>query len=244
MSDQSYLDPRLAAVYDTLNPFGEDSAFYLDIAGNEPLTILDMGCGTGLLTTALAERGHLVTGADPAAAMLEIASRRSGGDKVAWIESTAAELDVDTRFDLILMTGHVFQVFLSDTEIASALVTLRRHLAPNGRLVFETRNPERRQWQRWTPEATRRVLEVEGIGPVEVEHEVLSVDGQLVRYVTRFRFGDEEPVVAPSELRFTDADRLADALADAGFSKVEWFGDWDRSPLLASSAEIIVVARR
>ena len=37
---------------------------------------------------------------------------------------------LDTRFDLIIMTGHVFQVFLDDADVRATLRTLRRHLAP------------------------------------------------------------------------------------------------------------------
>ena len=123
----SYSDPRLAAVYDPLNPSDDDILFYLDLAGETPKTVLDMGCGTGRLACELAARGHQVTGADPAAAMLDIARSRSGGEKVTWIETKAADLSVDTRFDLIIMTGHVFQVFLDDQDVRAALRTGDRH---------------------------------------------------------------------------------------------------------------------
>jgi hypothetical protein len=38
-------------------------------------------------------------------------------------------------------------------------------------------------------------------------------------------------------------DELAAFLAEAGFTDVGWFGDWDRSPLTAQSPEFVVVAR-
>ncbi len=66
---ESYADPRLAALYDALNPSDASTAFYLGLAGPAPARILDMGCGTGLLACEFAARGHDVTGADPAAAM-------------------------------------------------------------------------------------------------------------------------------------------------------------------------------
>lgn len=242
MADVSYSDPRLAAVYDALNPSGEDTAFYLDMAGGNPLTILDMGCGTGQVAVELARRGHTVNGADPASAMLAIARDRPGGEGVTWIESDAAGLTTDARFDLIVMTGHVFQVFLTDEEIDAALRNLRRHLAPEGRLVFETRNPVVRPWEGWSREQTRRQMNFLGIGPVEIHYEVTSVDGQLVRYETHFRFGEDDAIVAPSALRFIAQDQLASALAQAGFLNVQWYGDWDRSPYLPTSREIIVNA--
>ncbi|MEO5323866.1 methyltransferase domain-containing protein [Mesorhizobium sp. CC13] len=242
MPDISYSDPRLAAVYDALNPAGADTAFYLDMAGSKPKVILDMGCGTGALAVELARRGHEVTGADPAAGMMAVARSRAGGDAVDWIESDAVSLDVPTRFDLVFMTGHVFQVFLTDEAIAVALRNLHRHLAPNGRLVFETRNPAFRDWEGWTPAETASAVEVAGIGRVEAHYEVTAVDGQIVRYETHFDFGGGDEVVAPSVLRFVERDQLAALLAEAGFARVEWYGDWDRSPVLRTSPELIIVA--
>jgi len=137
--------------------------FYLELAGESPKTVLDMGCGTGRLACRLAARGHDVTGAEPAAAMLDIARNRSGGDRVTWIETDAANLSVDTRFDMVIMTGHVFQVFVEDRDVRAALRTLRHHLAPGGRLAFETRNPVIRDWDTWTPEQTRETINVPNI---------------------------------------------------------------------------------
>lgn len=242
MTDQSYSDLRLASVYDALNPAGRDTDFYLDVAGESPRTILDMGCGTGLLAVEFARRGHRVTGADPAAGMMAIARTRLGGDLVDWIASDAAGLATETRFDLIVMTGHVFQVFLTDDAITAALGNLRRHLAPNGRLVFETRNPAVREWEEWTAADTSTRVEVDGIGPVDVHYDVTLVEGQFVRFETHFGFADGDRVATPCMLRFIGRDQLATALAGAGFAEVEWYGDWDRSPARPGSPEIIVIA--
>ena len=88
----SYADPRLAALYDALNPPDASTAFYLGLPGPPPARILDVGCGTGQLACEFAGRGHDVTGADPAAAMLAVARARPGGDRVRWIQASAAGL--------------------------------------------------------------------------------------------------------------------------------------------------------
>ena len=67
MTDLHYEHPKLVDVYDLGNGWSEDRNFYLSLAGDKPISILDLGCGTGLLSNAYAERGHMVTGADPAA---------------------------------------------------------------------------------------------------------------------------------------------------------------------------------
>lgn len=106
----AYTDPRLAACYDAANPPEAHYPYYLALAGDEPKAILDMGCGTGRLAVALAEKGHRVTGADPSGGMMKVARGRPGAERVRWIDSDAASLALETRFDLIIMTGHVFQV--------------------------------------------------------------------------------------------------------------------------------------
>jgi SAM-dependent methyltransferase len=239
----SYADPRLTAVYDPLNPTIAGLAFFRELAGNEPKAILEMGCGTGRLACDLAARGHRVTAADPAAAMLDIARRRPGGDKVKWIEADAAGFADGGRFDLIIMTGHAFQVLLDDREVRASLANFRRHLAAGGQLAFETRNPEVREWDTWIPAQTREVIEVPGIGRVEVHYDIASEEGQLVTFETHFRFAPDDVVVAPHTLRFMSQGELAAFLAEAGFARVDWYGNWDRSALTPKSPEIIAIAR-
>ena len=201
-----------------------------------------MGCGTGRLACRLAARGHRVTGADPATGMLGVARDRTGGDTVTWVESDAAGLSLDTRFDLVIMTGHVFQVFLDDGDVGAALSTLRRHLAPGGRVAFETRNPAVGDRRTWTPRETRRRLDVPDIGVVDIHYDVGPVEGQFVTFETHFRFADDDIVVASTTLRFMSQLELAGFLAEAGYTDMTWYGDWDRSPVGPTSPEIIVVA--
>jgi SAM-dependent methyltransferase len=238
-----YTDPRLAACYDSANPPESFYAHYLALAGDAPKTILDMGCGTGRLAVALAERGHRVTGADPSAGMMQVARNRPGAARVRWIDSDARSLALETRFDLIVMTGNVFQVFLDDEEIRGTLRTLRRHLAPGGQLAFETRNPLVEDWRGWRPDLTRETIEVPGVGAVEVHYDIAEAEGAFVTYETHYRFGPGDVAVGRDTLRFVSREELAGFLAEAGFTDVTWFGDWDRAPLAPSSPEFVVVAR-
>ncbi len=243
MTRVHYTDPDLAVVYDAVNPPGADTAFYLEFAEPAPKAVLDMGCGTGWLACELAKRGHRVTGADPASGMLAVARKRPGADRVTWVQSTAQGLSLGEKFDLIIMTGHAFQVLQNDAEIAKALASLKAHLAPGGMLAFETRNPAVREWETWTEAMTQETVEVDGIGPVQVHFDTVSADGEYVTYETRFRFPDGARIIASDRLRFLSQPRLAAFLADAGFTSVAWYGDWDRSPIAATSPEFIALAR-
>jgi len=247
MNSRQYTDPRLARVYDAQNPLSRGDAFYLDLAGDVAAgaarkTVLDIGCGTGRLACEFAARGHRVIGADPAPAMLAIAIGRSDGLRIGWVESDAASLKLPLKFDLVVMTGHAFQALHEDEDIAASLANLRAHLAPAGRLAFETRNPARRSWENWTPEKTRAVLDIPVIGRLETHFAVEPTQGGRVRFATHFRFAPDDLVVTTTTLRYLTQPQVASALAAAGFTRIDWYGDWDRSPCTADSREIIAVA--
>jgi SAM-dependent methyltransferase len=245
MTDPHYSDPRLVALYDALNPFAADTRFYLDLAARAAaMRVVDIGCGTGLLACELAQRGHAVTGVDPSRAMLDVARRRPGAGQVEWIEGDAARLGA-TNADLAVMTGHVAQVFLDDTGFDATLAAAHAALRPGGWIAFESRNPLAAPWTAWTREQSRRVIDDPQHGAVEIWLQLIDVKAGRVRFETCYRFvAGGDTVVSASELRFRTQAELVDALRKAGFSGMEWFGDWHRSPVYEASRELIVVARR
>src|ERR1700751_3427675 len=111
-----YQQSQIAEIYDLANPWAQDADFYLSLTGLRPCSVLDLGCGTGTLCCALAERGHRVTGVDPAAAMLAVARNKLHAERVEWVESSAQRYTAPLRFDLIVMTGHAFQILLTDAD--------------------------------------------------------------------------------------------------------------------------------
>ena len=239
--DTSYTDPRLAALYDALNPYGADTAFYLGIGAEHPdATVVDVGCGTGLLTVELARQGRRAIGVDPARAMLDIAAARDGGDEVEWIHGTAADLPTAVA-DLAIMTGHVAQVFVDDDDWSAVLDDLRRALRPGGLLVFESRNPLVAAWDEWTPERSRTELATPD-GVVVAWNEVTDVAQGVVSLVGHYRLPSGEHVEDPGALRFRTEDELRASLAAAGFAVRRIHGDWTRGPLAHDSRELVVVA--
>ena len=109
-----FSDPRLVAIYDTVNPIAGYKTFYLELAAKlSAASIVDIGCGSGLLTCELANQRYEMVGVEPSHGLLELARRRSGCEKAKWIEGYVQQLD-DTKVDLAIMTGHIAQFFLDD----------------------------------------------------------------------------------------------------------------------------------
>jgi SAM-dependent methyltransferase len=229
-----YSDPRIVALYDALNPFGPDTGFYLALA-ESAAHVVDLGCGTGLLACELAKRGYRVTGIDPSREMLKVARHRPDGDRVTWIEGDAGALAFIPPADLLVMTGHVAQIFLDDASLLKTLEAARRAVRRGGRIAFESRNPAARAWETWTQKRL-----VDG---VEVWNGESSEQDGCVTFTTHYRFASGEEVSVRSELRFRTQDELAYVLTQAGFAQIEWFGDWNRAPVEDTSRELIAVAR-
>ncbi|MFC0007698.1 class I SAM-dependent methyltransferase [Micromonospora siamensis] len=242
MIDQAYADGALAALYDALNPWGPGDDFHLRLV-RDAEAVLDVGCGTGVLLRRAREAGHTgrLCGLDPAAAMLE---RARVCPDVEWVLGDLAGAPWRAEFDLVVMTGHAFQVLLTDDDVRAGLAAVRRVLAPGGRFAFETRNPAVRPWDSWTPANGVRITGPDG-APVDVAHRVDRLDGPVVTFTTSFTAPAwPAPRTSRSSLRFLDAPALDGFLAEAGLVVRRRHGDWDGSPLTATSPEIITVAGR
>ena len=227
MSDAIFSHPRLARVYDPLDPDRSDLDTYIDLVDEFGATaVLDVGCGTGTLAGRLADRGISVLGVDPAEASVEVARSKVNSALVRWVVGTTSDVAADPtqqrRYDLATMTANVAQVFLSDDEWLATLPAVHFCLRPGGHLVFETRKPADRAWERWTKELTRQLVDVDGEGLVEDWVQVTSVDGEFVTFDSPTIFhADGERIDSTSTLRFRTEDALRRTLAEAGFVDVQ-----------------------
>jgi ubiquinone/menaquinone biosynthesis C-methylase UbiE len=216
--DAIFDDPRLARVYDPLDPDRSDLDIYVALVDElGARSVLDIGCGTGTFACMLARRGLDVTAVDPAAASLDVARAKPHAGRVRWIHGDASTLP-NLRVDAVFMTANVAQVFVSDEDWTSTLRAAHAVLRPGGWLVFEARDPARRAWEEWTPELTRTIVKVPDIGWVESWNEVTEVCGDLVTFRSTIAFEREHLVLeSMSTLRFRSRPEIESSLEREGF---------------------------
>ncbi|MFD7292126.1 class I SAM-dependent methyltransferase [Streptomyces sp. NPDC059897] len=218
MTDACFDHPRLAAIYDPLDPDRSDLDAYLGIAEEfGARRVLDIGCGTGVFALLMAERGIEVVGVDPAAASLDVARGKPGGDRVRWIHGDATTLP-PLRVDLATMTANVAQAIVDPSTWQGTLRGAHEALHPGGHLVFETRDPARRAWEEWTRDLTHQVADLPGVGRVEKWGQLNEVDGPLVTFDQTYRFAsDGQVLTSQSTLRFREREEVERDLLAHGY---------------------------
>ena len=240
--DRLFAEPALAELYDAFCIGRRDFDFYLPLVMSAN-RVLDVGCGTGELLRLAREAGHTgrLCGLDPAEAMLKQARKR---EDVEWVLGNLTSVYWDEEFDLVVMTGHAFQVLIEDSVLRESLSAIQSALTDRGCFVFETRNPLAKGWEAWVPENATTIKD--GESTVKMSHQVESpITGDTVSFTTTFSSTRwDRPFISRSTLRFLDNDSLSKFLSDAGLVIEEQFGDWDYKPLTNVSPEIITMARR
>lgn len=238
--DAIFEEPRLAQIYDPLDPDRSDLDAYVGLAEEfGARSVLDIGCGTGTFACLLARRGLQVVAVDPAGASLDVARAKPGADLVRWVPGDATTLP-PPQVDLATMTANVAQVFLTDEDWASTLRATYAALRPGGRLVFETRDPRRKAWLTWHREQSYTRTDIPEVGAVEDWVEVTAIRGELVSFRSTCVFEKDGAILtSDSTLRFREHDEIADSLLAARFT-VEEVRDAPGRPGL----ELVFVARR
>ncbi|MGF7229678.1 MAG: class I SAM-dependent methyltransferase [Candidatus Saccharibacteria bacterium] len=240
-----FTDPMLVTIYDAVNPISSYVDFYLSLADELNIEkVIDLGCGTGLLSNELVKKGHEVIGIEPAPEMLKQAKKKYGNE-AEWIAGSAEALRTDMQADLVIMAGHVAQFFLDDDIWQQALRSMYRALKPGGYLVFESRNPLVRPFADWPTKSYTGQIPQTPLGPVEWWPENLNYDGCRAVYELHYHFkGAGKELISANELRFRTKEEITETLQDAGFMFEYVYGDWASKPFANDDHEMIFLAKK
>jgi SAM-dependent methyltransferase len=239
-----YDDPDL---YDLV--FGATPAvisFYTEHARQVGGPILELACGTGELLVPMARGGSACVGLDISPAMLARAQAKADAAavQVELVQGDMCSFDLGRQFRLVLVASNSLLHLHELESLRQLFEAVRRHLAPDGQLIFDVTNPDIHGLSR--APAERRQLE-------DIEHAdwgVLSVEESseydAVSQVTRSRYyvcSAERRNLRKFSLRLRNIfpRELELLIASCGFVLTSRFGDFTGSPFTATSPHQVCV---
>lgn len=126
----------------------KDVRFYVAMAEKYGGPVLELGVGTGRIAAEIALRGIAVVGIDSMEPMLARARSRmaklpkDARGNVELVRGDFLRLDLHRRFPLVTAPFNAFMHLYDREEVERALRTVRTHLRPSGRFVFDVLLPD------------------------------------------------------------------------------------------------------
>lgn len=179
---QARMDANMAAMGDAIVAFAQ---------AGPGMAVLDVGCGTGATSLAIAAIGAEVTGVDISKPMLALAQERAAKARlsISFVEADASSHAFTPQFDLIVSR---FGVMFFDAPVA-AFANMRKALKPGGRIAFICwRTPAENLW------AAAPLMAAKPFLPEQPPTDPL----------------------APGPFAFADPRRIEDILSQSGFSAI------------------------
>ena len=131
-------DARVAASCELLQGLLRDSR-----AAQRPGRALDLGCGTGVQTLALARLGYRVTGVDFSAVMLEEYRARTRDLGVTAIEADLTRFDAGEGHGVAVCFGDTVSHLASWDDVRGFFANVHRSLEPLGHFFLASRDHSR-----------------------------------------------------------------------------------------------------
>ena len=246
-----------ADVYDLVHAdLDHDVDFYVAQAVASGGPVLELGCGTGRISLAMAAAGVEVVGIDISPRMVEAAqakaSRRGLADRCIFQPGDMADVRLADTFPLIVMPFRSFQSMLAVEEQRRALTLARAHLAPGGLLAFDTFNPDVKTLANDdTASLLYYLKDVErpgggtivlwaqnGWNPVEQVNDVRMVIEEVSDTGVV-----ERRLIREFEQRYTFRYEMEHLLELCGFDLDEVCGDFEGGPVTEDSEDLVWLAR-
>jgi SAM-dependent methyltransferase len=106
-------------------------------------TILELGCGTGVHASLLAEQGYQVAGVDQSEDMLSQAQQRQQqlpaalAAQLKFLPGDVRSVRLPQTFDVVVSLFHVISYQTRNQDLQAAFATARAHLQPGGIFIFD-----------------------------------------------------------------------------------------------------------
>lgn len=237
---------KFAYVYDELMedmPYGKWLAFAEQAwkIHGKPLTVAELGCGTGSITIPLVSAGYQVTGIDLSEDMLSVAQSKlemaSGGQRlyregsVRFIRQDMRELELPEPVDAVISFCDCINYVLEQEEVAEVFVRTFASLKPEGTFLFDVHHP--RTLRRYNEEQPF-VLDDPSVSYIwtcdfdeercEIEHHLSIFARESKQQNAEAKYGRFEEIHVQ---RAYDPDWIREQLLAAGFRTVACYADFE-----------------
>ena len=257
--DKTLYDGFIADYYDSspmVTTRTQDVAFYRNAASKYGGPVLELGCGTGRITLAIAEVGYRIVGLDISERMLERAAakrhalRRETRESVHFVQGDMTDFALGEKFRCVIIPFRPFQHLLEVDDQIRCLQCVKQHLAPNGRLIVDffqtdlerTHDPkyhEESQLIEYDPPDGRHIRLSERVAAY---HRAQQRNDVEMIFNVRHADGRTERLVMAWTLRYFFRYEVEHLLARCGFQLEATFGNFESAPLNDDSPEMIFVA--
>jgi len=208
-------------------------------SGSSAPKILDLCCGFGRISAELARMGYAVTGVDITESYLKTAREEAAYENldIEYINADARDFKRPGFFDAVVNLYISFGYFSDQKDDLLLLRNAYQSLKKGGCIIIETLGKEI---------AVRDFVEAEWFEragfTVLTEYEAL--DSWTFLKNRWILLKDGERLEKTFTQRLYSASELRAILLEAGFDKVEIYGDWDETPYDRKAAKLIAVGRK
>ena len=221
------------------NLYGETTSDNWHKPLESPPKILDLCCGIGRISSELSRIGFSVTGVDITESFLKTAKEDAQYEKlnIEYILADARDFIRPDFFDTIVNLYISFGYFSDQKDDLKVLRNVYQSLKKGGSFIIETLGKET---------AARDFIEAEWFEragyTMLTEYEPL--DSWTFLKNRWILIKDSERIEKTFIQRLYSASELRALLVEAGFEKIEIYGDWDESPYDQRAAKLIAVGRK
>lgn len=124
----------------------DELQMYRDLASEAEDSVLELACGTGVITIQLARTGLRVTGLDISPDMLQVAQKKvlqedpDVRSRISLVEADMKDFKLNDMFDGVFIPNNSFGCLTALADQKTCLQTIHEHLDPQGLMVIEERN--------------------------------------------------------------------------------------------------------
>lgn len=244
---------NFALVYDELMknaPYDEWTSFTIDLLkkyNKNVETIIDLGCGTGEITTRLAKKNFEIYGIDLSADMLAVAMDKSVQRQVnvQWIQQDIVKLNGFQEIDLATSFCDVFNYIRNKKDLLTSFQNIYHSLNESGLFLFDIHNERYAKDKLIDHSFTNREEEIAYIWDCEQG----ELDGEFIHHLTFFVQQKENTYERFDETHIQRVFPLhiyKDLLKEAGFSILNIYGDFslETNFCLKNAERIFILAEK